>query len=272
MSDPLTDAVLARRALRDVPVIDAHAHLGSYARFFIPSPDAHSMVQVMDRCGVAQAVLSAHLAIAQDSRAGNEETAAAVERHPGRLLGYLVANPYQDPQAELDRWAGHPAIVGIKLHPDLHEYPLTGPAYAPVWAHAARTGMPVLAHTWAGSSYNDVAHVRTVATEHPDVRILAGHAGGVRSGYPAMIELARDCANVYLEVCGTNMTGRWVEAMVRALGPDRVIYGSDFPFIDLRYSIGRVVFARLSLSERRSVLGGAMSALLANGAVNRVPQ
>lgn len=262
MTDPLTGPLLGRRPLTNAVVIDAHAHLGSYARFFIPSPDSDAMVRVMDRCGVQQAVLSSHLAIAQDSQDGNELTARATERHPGRLLGYIVANPHQDPQGELDRWAGHPAMVGIKLHPDLHEYPLTGPGYAPVWDHAARTGMPVLTHTWAGSSYNDLEQVREVATGNPGVRILAGHAGALRSGYPAMIDMALQCGNVYLEVCGTYLTRHWLEQMVRTLGPERVLYGSDFPFIDLRYSIGRVVFARLSLAERLSVLGGAMSKLL----------
>lgn len=50
--------------------------------------------------------------------------------------------------------------------------------------------------------------------------------------------------------------------MVTALGADRVLYGSDFPFIDLRYSIGRVVFAELELEDRLAVLGGSMRRLL----------
>jgi hypothetical protein len=104
--------------------------------------------------------------------------------------------------------------------------------------------------------------VREVAAENPGVRLVAGHAGALRTAYPAMIAVARECSNVYLEICGSNLTGYWLEQMVHALGPERVLYGSDFPFIDLRYSIGRVAFARLSLAERLSVLGGAMSKLL----------
>jgi uncharacterized protein len=74
---------------------------------------------------------------------------------------------------------------------------------------------------------------------------------------------------VYLEICGTSLTGHWLEQMVRMLGPERVLYGSDFPFIDLRYSIGRVAFARLPLAERLSVLGGAMSKLLGQRHLNQ---
>lgn len=271
MTDPLRDAVLAGRCLTGVRVIDAHAHLGSYGRFFIPAPDAATMVRVMDRCGVAQAVLSACLAFAQDACAGNEETARAVETHPDRLLGYVVANPHQDLDHEICRWADHPGMVGIKLHPDVHEYPLTGPAYDPVWEFAVRTGRPVLTHTWAGSSYSDLTHVREVARAHPNVRLLAGHAGAIRTAFRQMIDVARECPNVYLEICGSEMTGHWIAEMVDALGAHRVLYGSDFPFIDLRYSLGRVVFADLSLADRHSVLGGAMANLLATSTPDVAP-
>lgn len=268
MTDPLTSAVLERRPV-DVPVVDAHAHLGPYARFFIPSPDDASMLAVMDRCGVQQAILSSHLALVEDTRAGNEATARATELNPGRLLGYVVANPHQDVDAELSRWENHPGMVGVKLHPDIHEYPLTGPAYEPVWDYAYRTGRPVLTHTWGGSRFTGVEHLREVAEAHPGARILAGHAGALRETYPRMIDVARRCDNVYLEICGTYLTGAWLERMVDAVGPDRVVYGSDFPFIDMRYSIGRVLFAGLSLDARRRVLGGSMTKLLGRPVLDR---
>lgn len=261
MSDALTASVFDRRPCPE-PVVDAHAHLGPYARFFIPSPDAASMVAVMDRCGVSRVVLSAHLALVEDAARGNELTARTTERHPGRLLGYVVANPHQDLEAELRRWADHPGMVGVKLHPDLHEYPLDGPAYEPVWEHAARTGTPVLTHTWGHSRFSGVELVGPVANRHPDVSILAGHAGAMRETFPEMMLIARECANVYLEICGTFFTGQWLRQMVETVGADRVVYGSDFPFIDMRYSIGRVVFADLPLAARQAVLGGTMTALL----------
>ena len=43
--------------------------------------------------------------------------------------------------------------------------------------------------------------------------------------------------------------------MVRGVGADRVLFSSDVPFIDLRFSLGRVVFAPLAPEERLQVLG-----------------
>lgn len=261
-NDPLAAAVGRRAPLAGVDVIDAHAHLGAYSRFFIPDPSPAAMVRVMDRCGVRRAVLSSHLAIELDTATGNAATAAAVDAYPDRLAGYLTINPYQDPAAELARWAGHSGFVGIKLHPSLHAYPVDGPAYAPVWEYAAATGRPVLTHTWAGSDYDDPAMAAAVAERHPEVNILLGHSGALPSGYDAVIALLRRLPNLYAEICGSYFTGQALVRLVSEVGAHRVIYGSDFPFIDLRYSIGRVVFADLPLADRVTVLGGAFAALL----------
>jgi predicted TIM-barrel fold metal-dependent hydrolase len=261
-TDPLTDAVRNRVPLAGVDVIDAHAHVGPFSRFFTPDPSADAMVRVMDRCGVRQAVLSSCLAIELDTAAGNAATAAAVAAHPERLAGYLTVNPHQNPEAELARWGGHPGFVGLKLHPSLHEYPVTGPAYAPAWEYAAATGRPVLTHTWTGSAYDDPVMLGTVAERHPGVTILLGHAGALPAGFDTVIALARRHPNLYPEICGSHFTGRALERMVGELGAHRVIYGSDFPFIDLRYSIGRVLFADLPYADRVMVLGGTFAALL----------
>lgn len=262
MTDLLRDAVLDGAPLRDVSVVDAHAHLGSYGRFFIPDPTEATMVRLMDRCGVSQAVISSCLAFAHDAKAGNDATAQALEAYPKRFLGYVVVNPHQAIESELSRFYGHPGMVGVKLHPEVHQYPLTGPAYEAVWDHADRTRQPVLIHTSSDSRFNNLEQLARIASEHPAVRLIAGHAGGSRVGFAQAIGVAGQYPNIYLEICGSFATCRWIERMVTALGADRVLYGSDFPFIDLRYSIGRVVFAELELEDRLAVLGGSMRRLL----------
>jgi uncharacterized protein len=252
----LSTAVFERVPQQSVRIVDAHAHAGPYSEFFIPRNDPADMVRVMDRIGIDRTVLSSHLAIQLDSRRGNEATAAAVSAHPDRLAGYLVVNPWQDPDDELARWSDDPRFVGIKLHPDLHHYPLTGPRYASVWAFAERTGCPVLTHTWTGSAYNDMADVARVAERHPWATILAGHAGASYPGFETAIEVAGRHPRVLLEICGSFNSGPVIAKMVRALGPRQVIFGSDFPFIDVRCSLGRVVFADLDEDERGTVLGG----------------
>lgn len=257
--------VWARRAQTTVRIVDAHAHAGPFSLFHIPDADPASMVRVMDRCGVALAVFSSHQAIQVDGGTGNDETAAAVSRFPDRLLGYLTVNPWQDPVAELSRWGGDRRFGGIKVHPDLHVYPITGPRYEPVWEFAAETGVPVLSHTGPQSPYNDLTMVEVIAEAHPDVTVLAGHAGGTPDAFELAIEVAGRHPTVVLEVCGSRHHGNTLVRMVEEVGSNQVVFGSDFPFIDLRSSLGRVLFARICEDDRAAVLGGTMTRLLERG-------
>jgi uncharacterized protein len=264
LSDRARAALFQRRPLTGigVRVVDAHAHAGPYSRFFIPDHGVPGMVGVMDRCGVGVALVSSHLALELDVVRGNEHTARLVDEAGGRFRGLVVVNPHHDPERTLACWLDDPRFVGVKLHPDLHEYPVTGTRYQPVWEASAAHGFPVLVHSLAGSEYNGLPAFAMVAARHPDATVVLGHSGAKRAHFEAAGELAARHPNLVLELCGSFMTGEWVRRLVEAVGPDRVLYGSDFPFIDLRYSLGRVLFAGLSDDDLARVLGGSVSRLL----------
>lgn len=258
----LVDALRARRPQHTFRIIDAHAHAGPYALFFIPRNSAAEMVAVMDRCGVRTALFSTNLGIQLDATAGNDAATRIVREHPDRLRGYFVVNPWQDPDAEIARRQHDPHFVGIKIHPDLHHYPLTGPRYAGVWEFAELTGRPVLTHTWSGSVYDDLWQVAETAERHPLANILAGHAGVLRESVDTAIAVAQRFPRVRLEICGSHGHGALIARMVGEVGAGQVVYGSDFPFIDMRAALGRVVFAGLGSAEAELVLGGNMIKLV----------
>ena len=259
--DPLLAAMCAGEPLTGVDVIDAHAHLGPYSLFHIPGSDLDSMVEVMDLTGVRMTVLSSNQAIQYDANAGNTETLRAVDRFPDRIAGYAVVNPWQRPDRELRRLDGDPRFVGVKVHPDLHDYPLTGPLYEPLWEHVEETGLPVLTHTWHGSPYDDPGLVGEVLTRHPGVRMILGHSGVSPAGMAASLDVASEHPSAYLEICGSSMTGELLRWLVERAGADRVLFGSDFPFIDQRYSLGRVVGAGFEPKVAEAVLGGNAASL-----------
>ncbi len=237
-------------------VVDVHAHLGPYSLFHIPDPDAATMVDVMDRTGTEVTVLSANRAIQQDAHLGNSQALAAVDAHPGRIAAYAVINPWQDPKRELERLAGDERFVGIKVHPTLHRYPVTGARYAAVWAFAEETGCPVLSHSEHRSAYDAPSLFEAVAEKYPRASVILGHAGITPAGVDEAIEAAVRHESLWLEVCGSQMTGPLIMGMIERVGGHRVLFGSDFPFIDQRMSLGRVVCAPLTESQRQDVLSG----------------
>lgn len=237
-------------------VVDVHAHLGPYSLFYIPDPDAATMVGVMDRTGTEVTVVAANRAIQQDAHLGNSQALAAVDAHPGRIAAYAVVNPWQDPERELRRLESDERFVGIKVHPTLHRYPVTGARYAAVWEFAEATGCPVLSHSEHRSAYDAPAMFEAVATKYPRANVILGHAGITAAGVDEAIEAATHHEALWLEVCGSQMTGPLIVEMIERVGGHRVLFGSDFPFIDQRMSLGRVVRAPLTESQRQDVLYG----------------
>ena len=241
----------------DWDVIDAHAHVGPWFNFFTPEPTPDSMLRVMDRCGVRMAVVSATRAISTEVLAGNAEVVEMARQHLGRFAGYAVFNPHEPAsRADVERCLDEPGIVGIKIHPDVQAYSVNGTLYAPVWELAARRNKPILTHTFADSPYSDPLQFDSIATEWPQVVILLGHSGVTGEGHRRAMKVAGLHPNLYLELCGSLTTGHWIRQMVASVGAERVLYGSDFPFIELRYALGRVVFAGLPPDALALVLGG----------------
>ncbi|MFF8827936.1 amidohydrolase family protein [Streptomyces sp. NPDC015131] len=250
-----------RRPAMDV--VDAHAHIGRWGAFAIPDGSAESLVAMMDRCGVATACVSHLLAVGPDARAGNAALLGALEAHPGRLLGWAVFQPH-DPQGpeRLRDLLEVPGVIGVKLHPEVHETALDDPAYTPAFEAAAERRRPVLAHSEHGSAWADPRHFAAVSPRHPGVPLLMGHAGLFPQGLGAALDAAGRCPDLVLETCGSRMTARHLTRMVAGAGADRVAFGSDAVFLDLRTGLGRVLLADLSEEDREQVLHGTMDRLL----------
>lgn len=244
-------------------VIDAHGHLGSWYAFAIPDTSTESLLRVMDRCGVATMCVSHLLAVGPDARAGNVLLLDDLARYPQRFLGYAVYDPH-DPEAAARAadLLATPGVIGLKLHPDTHQHPLDGPGYRPAFELAAEHDCLILSHSQYEAPWSDPSRFAVVAARYPSVELLMGHAGLWPRGFPAAAEVTLAHANVTLEICGSRMTARHLARLVATVGADRMVFGSDALFLDLRVGLGRVMLAPLEPADRDQLLFGTMTRLL----------
>ncbi len=236
------------------PVIDAHAHFGPFQGIYFPKPDAEGMLDVMDRAGVQTSICSPHAAL-RDPRDGNPVIVEAARRHAGRFLAYLTLNPNYRDELEEDVAAldeRDPEIVGIKLHPSWHHYPLSGPAHASAFAYADRHAFPILSHTWGNTPTCGPEEVRRVAERYPNAPLLMGHS--CFGQFDEAMALAREFPHVYLELTAAYRVSGMIERMVGEVGSHKVLFGSDLPWFDQHYGIGCVVFSHITDQDRRSIL------------------
>lgn len=251
-------------ATGDYRIVDAHGHLGPYFKFHVPQNDAAGMIRAMDASGVEIACVSSHLAISGDWKLGNLETLKAVKQYPDRLKGHVVVSPNAPGEIvpELERYVEGEGFVAIKIVPDTHVKSVSDPGYQPVWEYAARNRVMVLSHTFHGSPYDDPQLFGEIARRYPEVPILIVHSGALTAAFEGAIRVAQEHPNTFLDISGSYITSAWIERLVAEAGPDRIIYSSDIPFIDIRYGLGRVLYAHLTQGQKRMVLGDNIRRIL----------
>jgi len=133
-----------------------------------------------------------------------------------------------------------------------------------------------LAFDYVGILPRHLEHVPLIARRVPDLRIVIDHLGkppiaaGEFEPWSSLLSDAARMPNVFAKISGLD-TGRddWTAADIspyldRALelfGPERLIFGSDWPVANLRGGYGKVwcetnlALARLSPDERDRILG-----------------
>jgi len=163
---------------------------------------------------------------------------------------------------------------GIKLHPIIQRLPPTHPALWPVYELAQELGLPVLFHSGAfgRSPWNDLARPRAFADileAFPALPVVLAHLG---HGYlDEARELAGRFPRVRFDTCGavTSAQVPWrlddaeVVARLRALGVERVCFGSDYPWFDPAADAAYLAgLPGLTATEREAILEGNARRLL----------
>ena len=237
----------------DFDVIDVHGHCGSWERTTSPVKTSASFVASMDRCGIAKLVVSSFTAIHGETPTGNAETAAWVSTAPGRLYGYCVINPNYpaETQDELRRCFDEArGFVGFKFHCELHGAQLHDDGYAEALAYANDHRLPVLVHGGGEDRWEEVSE------RYPDATFIVAHAcawNGYDRAQRAHFARFRDLRNVVVDVSGSPAYRGAMEQLVELLGPDKILYGSDFPMFDLGFEVGRIVMSSLDSATQRAI-------------------
>ena len=150
MAERFRRMMLDGKPLSGIEIIDAHDHVGPYFNFPIHRGGCiEAMAERADTAGIGKMCIAANAAIGPDMIWGNDETAEAVRKYPGRVFGYVTIKPCgeQEMEAELEKRFSQKGFVGIKLHPGLHGVRVADASYRPAMEYADAHGLPVLIHT-----------------------------------------------------------------------------------------------------------------------------
>ncbi len=149
-----------------------------------------------------------------------------------------------DVGADLDRDVQEGAR-GMKLHPIIQKEPLTSKKTFAAVETFSRHVLPILfhagiSHYYLGSEKNRqspelgaIHYARDLIKAFPKTRFIAGHAGLFQ--IKDCIEMLGPFKNVWVDI--SFQPPKYVRKLVEVFGPERVLYGSDWPWGSMKTPI-----------------------------------
>lgn len=233
-------------------IVDMHAHVDVMPAFnWVDTPD--KLVALMDEAGIAYAVASAYSNYpARDVRAA-ERFCASLEPYRDRLFPFLRMDPGYGAEAVrlLAEAAREFSLAGVKLHPTDYTLHPFGDFTVDLVRKAGELGLPVLLHC-GDEVMSYPLQIGAMAKKCPDTTVIMAHMGGVFHTRDALA-VASECPNVYVDTSEIPHV-RPVRMFVDAIGPERVLFGTDAPYCDPLVELEKVRLAGLTPEEYECVV------------------
>jgi uncharacterized protein len=259
------------------PLIDAHTHpmldpadqIGSVPH----PPEAYRALVSGSAIRRAAALTIALKGEPERTRARNDAVLKLVADSSRFFFAACSVHPFDGKAAheEIDRVAAAGASW-LKLHPTTQQFDVSEPAVADVVRKAAERGLPVLFDAYSPWDANQPGKFANLATAVPEARLILAHAHG--PGFPQLLLydiLARYPGfrrNVWIDISWTGLMlaggpfGEQFAWVLRKVGVDRVVFGSDYPIDDPLTAAAAVAKLGFSDDEQAAILHDNAAGLL----------
>jgi predicted TIM-barrel fold metal-dependent hydrolase len=238
-------------------IVDCHCHAGKGDGLTGPWDTDAPLERYLaraSRAGIDRTVLFA--AFHSDFAVANREVARIVASRPERLFGFAFVNAVADRgrvrsmvRTAVDEYG----FRGIKVH--RHHGPIT----REICDAAQEFRLPVL--------YDVMGTVSTIemfAPEYPEVNFIIPHLGSFGDNWRANLALIDQLVrhpNVYTDTSAALRFDLLAQAVERA-GAQKVLFGSDGPWLHPGLELAKVRLLRLSSEDERRVMGGNLLRLI----------
>lgn len=211
-----------------------------------------NLAREMDELGVIKSVI---LPIDFPYLSKNHVHAAEAQKRDDHIMAFGSVHPYT-PRAnqELDQQA-HAGALGIKVHPNVQCVRPDDPRARQLYKMAGERNLPILIHCGPvgiepalGRYLTQVKWYERGIAENPKTTFILGHSGALQ--FEEALALQKKYDNVWLETSSQSLTN--IRATVDRAHPDRIAFGSDWPFYHQGIPLAKVLIATEGKPELRS--------------------
>jgi predicted TIM-barrel fold metal-dependent hydrolase len=253
--------------VEDIPFYDANCQIGRY-NFRVegaPQGALPELLSDMQEHGIARRLVYHAMAKEYDVATGN-----------GRLMEELAGGPNLTPCWAVTTW-----VTGETPAPDVliaqlrasgiravrffrHSYyvPMGEWSLGALWSALECHRVPLfldIGERWATMDPFNPDEVHALCRAHPNLPvILVKH----RIRYNRQVyQLLEACPNLRLEISGY-WHYRAVEEICGRFGPHRLIFGTNWPYMDSSFAIAMVMYAEVPKETKAAVAGNNLKALM----------
>ena len=230
-------------------IIDCHCHAGSGDGLTGPWDTRAGLKDYLHQAaaaGIDRSVLFA--TFHSDYAAANLEVAHLAASDPGRFQAFAFVHAARD-RGRIHGMVGAAVsqygFVGIKVH--RHDAPIC----REVCEAARRFALPVLYDVMG-----EVAVCELLASEYPEVNFIIPHLGSFSDDWKAQLSFIDHLErhpNIYTDTSGVRRFDLLKTAVTRA-GPEKVLFGSDGPWLHPGIELEKIYALELSDDEQALIL------------------
>jgi len=239
-------------------IVNAHVHFGLLWGPLENWPvgyTADELLKDMDRDGVDKAVIVPFI-----QNYDNEFMAKSAKEHPDRLIAFAMINPWRhiNKKDDIKRYVDL-SIKGIKLKSPLEGFNLNDDMLlGEIYEACIENEMPILVHTGDDVSCTPL-QCEEMVNKYPEITLILAHAG-FRNLADEAVRVAKRNKQIILDQ--TAATSQQLRDALREIEPERIVFGSDSPFMDERVELEKCRVVIDDVHARKLIMGETILRIL----------
>ncbi len=242
--------------------IDAHEHVWE------DSGHIDAQIDFADRLGIDRLAISRPLlqttpkeATPEAFREANNTILKAMKRHPDRYIGMMYVNPLYGKESleEIERCIDL-GMVGLKVY---YQVKINSPLFYPIIEKFIDRKMIILMHAHCGlgvggkrPKYGNIQPNASIpedfveaAERYPEAMFQYAHTGG-GGDWEYACKTMKDYPNIYVDTSGSNNAGNMIDYVLKYLGEDRMLFGTDSSYYQ---GVGSILASNMNEAQKRKI-------------------
>jgi predicted TIM-barrel fold metal-dependent hydrolase len=252
--------------METITFFDANCQVGRYNYRIEGAPYAlDDLAADMQAQGIARRLVYHAMAKENSPAVGNRQLGVELAGHDALVPCWAVStwvSGEMPAPADLIAALREQDVRAVRFFREYYHVPMAEWSMGALWSELEVHRVPLfldLGFRWATMDDFDAEEVYRLCHAHPNLPvILVKH----RIRYNRQVyQLFEACPNLRLELSGY-WHFRAVEEICRRFGEHRLLFGTNWPYMDSSFAVAMVMYAEVSSASKAAVAGGNLDELL----------